>query len=196
MILHLRPGVLELLDEPTRVAAWLIGATLLHDGVGGTIVETEAYDATDPASHSFIGPTRRNQAMFGPAGHLYVYRSYGIHWCANVVCGPPGAGGAVLIRALEPLHGIAEMQARRGTGDLRLLCSGPGRLCAALGITGALDGTPLGGAVTIALSPDRPAIRATPRIGITRATDLDWRFVAEGSPWLSRRDRDSRTGRG
>ena len=192
MILHLRPGVPELLEPPTRVAARLIGATLLHGGVGGTIVETEPYDATEPASHSHIGPTRRNRAMFGPAGHLYVYRSYGIHWCVNIVCGP--AGGAVLIRALEPLHGTAEMRIRRGTDDVRLLCSGPGRLCAALGITGALDGTPLGGAMTIALSAQTPAVRATPRIGITRATDLNWRFVADGSPWLSRRDVDRRRG--
>ncbi|MCW5715786.1 MAG: DNA-3-methyladenine glycosylase [Bauldia sp.] len=187
MILRLAPGAPSLLGAPTTVAARLIGATLLHGGVGGTIVETEAYDETDPASHSFVGPTRRNRAMFGPAGHLYVYRSYGIHWCLNVVCGPAGTGGAVLIRALEPRHGIAEMRARRGVDDMRLLCSGPGRLCAALGVTGALDGTPIGGAVSIVLSPDSPAIRTTPRIGITRGTHLDWRFVADGSPWLSRR---------
>ncbi len=187
MILRLSPGTPLLAEPPTSVAALLIGATLLHAGVGGIIVETEAYDATDPASHSFIGQTRRNRAMFGSAGHLYVYRSHGIHWCLNIVCGPPGSGGAVLIRALEPLHGIAEMRARRGIDDVRLLCSGPGRLCAALGVTGALDGTPVGGAVTIALSDSRPAIRTTPRIGISRATRLEWRFVADGSPWLSRR---------
>lgn len=169
------------------MARRLIGGTLLHHGVGGVIVETEAYDATEPASHSFIGPTKRNRAMFGPAGHLYVYRSHGIHWCLNLVCGPAGSGGAVLIRALEPLHGLAEMVARRGTEDSRLLCSGPGRLSEALGVTGALDGAPLGEAVTITLGGTDAAIRATPRIGISRATHLDWRFVADGSPWLSRR---------
>ncbi|MGV8841111.1 MAG: DNA-3-methyladenine glycosylase [Bauldia sp.] len=187
MRLHLVPGAPVLLEPPTSVAARLIGGTLLHEGVGGIIVETEAYDATEPASHSFVGPTRRNRAMFGPAGHLYVYRSYGIHWCLNLVCGPAGSGGAVLIRSLEPRHGLAAMAARRGTVDERLLCSGPGRLCAALGVTGALDGAPVGGAVTVVLAERAVAIRATPRIGITRATHLEWRFVADGSPWLSRR---------
>lgn len=169
------------------VAAELIGATLTVDGVGGVVVETEAYDRTDPASHSFNGPTARNAAMFGPAGHAYVYRSYGMHWCLNLVCGAEPSGSAVLLRALRPTTGIEAMQARRASSELRQLCRGPGRLCQALGVTGALDGHPL----------DRPPFaieaRAAPvaiaqgrRVGITRGAETPWRFGLAGSPFLSR----------
>ena len=176
----------DLLAPVAEVATALIGATLLVNGVGGLIVETEAYDRHDPASHSNRGPTPRNAAMFGPAGHAYVYRSYGMHWCLNLVCGPePGA--AVLVRALQPLHGLPIMQARRGRLAERLLCAGPGRLCQALEVTSALDGLPL----------DQPpfhllprtgtcTVVAGPRIGITQGRDTPWRFGLQGSRYLSR----------
>jgi DNA-3-methyladenine glycosylase len=170
----------------TELARALLGATLLVDGVGGTIVETEAYDASDPASHSFGGPTTRNQAMWGPPGHAYVYRIYGLHWCLNLVGGAePGA--AVLLRALEPTHGLEVMAARRGTGEPRLLCAGPGRLAQALGVTGALDGAALAGApfgLTFAGEP--PAVVTGPRIGISKAAERPWRFGVAGSRFLSR----------
>ena len=167
-----------------QVARALIGATLLVDGVGGTIVETEAYDADDPASHSARGPSPRNAAMFGPARHAYVYRSYGIHWCFNIVCAP---GSAVLIRALEPTHGLDTMIARRGLADPRLLCAGPGRLCQALGIDARLDHAPID-ALPFTLIPATSAapLHAGPRIGITRAMDTPWRFCLAGSRYLSR----------
>lgn len=166
------------------VARDLLGTLLLVDGVGGTIVETEAYAREDPAAHSFNGPTARNQAMFGPSGRAYVYRSYGLHWCVNMVCLP---GSAVLIRALDPSQGLDTMRARRGTDDGRLLCRGPGRLCQALGITGALDGADLD-APPFELRPGtRPGgIVAGPRIGITKGVNTEWRFCVAASGALSR----------
>jgi len=170
-----------------EAAPGLIGWTLLRDGVGGRIVEVEAYHQDDPASHSFRGPTPRNRVMFGPAGHLYVYRSYGIHWCANIVCGDVGTGAAVLLRALEPTHGLDTMRARRGLTDERLLCSGPGRLTQALGLTGADDGASLLDAPFELLPPDGPTtVQRTTRVGITQAVEQPWRYVEAGSSWSSR----------
>jgi DNA-3-methyladenine glycosylase len=168
------------------VARALVGAMLHLDGVGGVIVETEAYRADEPASHSFGGPTRPNAAMFGPVGHAYVYRSYGLHWCLNVVCGT-APGSAVLIRALEPRDGLDAMRARRGREPLRDLCSGPGRLCQALAVTDTHDGLPLG-KPPFRLAPvsAAAALVVGPRIGISRAADLPWRFGLAGSPYLSR----------
>jgi DNA-3-methyladenine glycosylase len=166
----------------------LIGWTLLVDGVGGRIVEVEAYEESDPASHSFGGPRGRNVVMFGPPGHLYVYRSYGIHWCANIVCGPAGHGSAVLLRALEPTHGLDTMRARRGTTQDRLLCAGPGRLTQALGITNADNGADLRDAPFELLPPDHPAtVARTTRIGITKATEKEWRYLDAESAAVSRR---------
>jgi DNA-3-methyladenine glycosylase len=170
-----------------KVAPELIGATLLVDGVGGLIVEVEAYHHTDPAAHSYIGPTERNAVMFGPPGYAYVYRSYGIHWCLNFVCEAKGSASAVLIRALEPTQGLLAMRPRRGTSDPRTLCSGPGKVGQALGIDRSFNGLPL----------DRPPfeLRARrfgrdivtgPRIGISKAVELPWRYGLKGSPFLSR----------
>ena len=178
----------EFFDRPAAtVAAELIGCVLTVDGVGGVIVETEAYDGADPASHSVNGMTPRNAAMFGPPGRAYVYRSYGIHWCLNFVCEPEGNGAAVLIRALEPTAGIADMAARRGTDDPRKLCAGPGRLCQALAVDRSHDGMRLDAPpfeITPALSP--PLVAAGIRIGITRGVETHWRFGWSGSRFLSR----------
>jgi DNA-3-methyladenine glycosylase len=170
-----------------EVAPDLIGAILLVDGVGGRIVEVEAYDQEDPASHGYRGRTARNEAMFGPPGHAYVYRSYGIHWCLNLVCGEEGVAEAVLVRALEPTAGLFEQRRRRGLDDVRALCSGPGKLCQALAISGEHDGLPLD-APPFRLDPRRaaPQIVTGPRVGITRATELSWRYLLAGSPFVSR----------
>jgi DNA-3-methyladenine glycosylase len=169
------------------VAADLIGATLLCRGIGGIIVEVEAYHQTDPAAHSYRGRTPRNAVMFGAPGHAYVYRSYGIHWCLNFVCEPEGSASAVLIRALQPTDGIATMCRRRGVKEARLLCSGPGRLCEALGITGDANG--------LALEPpwfelrarlSAPELATGPRIGISVAVEHPWRYGLKGSPFLSK----------
>jgi DNA-3-methyladenine glycosylase len=170
-----------------EIAPELIGVTLLVDGIGGRIVEVEAYDQEDPASHGYRGRTERNASMFGPPGHAYVYRSYGIHWCLNLVCEGEGVASAALVRALEPTFGLDRMRARRGVDDPRLLCSGPGKLCQALAITQVHDGFAL----------DRPPFelreRAAPvevitgpRVGITRAADLPWRYAEAGSSYVSR----------
>ncbi|WP_322326886.1 DNA-3-methyladenine glycosylase [Cypionkella sp.] len=168
------------------VAPELIGFKLVVGETAGVIVETEAYELDDPASHSFSGPSRRNQAMFGLAGHSYVYRSYGLHWCMNVVC---NAGQAVLLRALQPVSGMATMAQRRGTQREQYLCSGPGKLTEALGINNSHDGLPLDGTAInlVALTGHQVPIVQGPRIGITRAIDLPWRWGAAGSPWLSRK---------
>lgn len=170
-----------------RVAPDLIGATLLVDGVGGIIVEVEAYHHTDPAAHSYRGPTPRNQVMFGPPGFVYVYRSYGIHWCVNFVCEKQGSASAVLIRALEPTHGIATMRRRRELQDERALCSGPGKLTQALGITIAHNGLALD-APPFALHAraTKPEIITGVRIGLTKAIDLPWRYGLKGSKFLSK----------
>jgi DNA-3-methyladenine glycosylase len=177
----------DFLADSHEVALMLIGATLLVDGVGGRIVETEAYDREDPASHSFSGPTPRNQAMFGPPGRAYVYRSYGIHWCLNFVCREEGHGAGVLIRALEPLQGLEAMRARRGLAEPRLLCSGPGRLGQALGISHELNGCRLDREPFELRAAAGPAqVLSGPRIGISKATDVNWRFGLAGSRFLSR----------
>src|SRR5436305_669744 len=178
----------DFLGDAPDVAQALIGAVLLVDGVGGRIVETEAYDRTDPASHTYSGLTPRNAAMFGPPGRAYVYRSYGIHWCLNFVCREQGHGAGVLIRALEPLEGLDKMRERRGTDNVRLLCSGPGKLGEALAITRNLNGHRLDRAPFKVFAPDRAHRVVTgPRIGITKAMEVHWRIGLEGSPFLSRR---------
>jgi DNA-3-methyladenine glycosylase len=171
-----------------EVAPELIGATLLVDGVGGTIVEVEAYDQDDPASHGFGGPTARTASMFGPPGHAYVYRSYGIHWCLNLVCAPDGRAEAALVRALEPTRGLAAMRERRGLEAARALCSGPGKLCQALGITRACDGLALNEPpFELVARESEPQLVVGPRVGITRAVEERWRYGLAGSPYLSRR---------
>jgi DNA-3-methyladenine glycosylase len=170
-----------------EVAPELIGTTLLVNGVGGVIVEVEAYAPDDPASHSYRGPTRANASMFGPPGHLYVYRSYGIHWCANVVCDIEGIGAAVLLRALEPTARVDQMRSRRGVAELLRLCSGPGRLTQALGVSGEQDGLPLDRWPIRLLPADGPvAVDVGPRVGISRAAHLPWRYALKDSAFVSR----------
>jgi DNA-3-methyladenine glycosylase len=179
---------LDLTRSPHDVAPELIGAQLYVDGVGGVIVEVEAYDHEDPAAHGF-GNRRsgRNASMFLPGGHAYVYRSYGIHWCLNFVCGEEGVAGAVLIRALKPTRNVHEMRKRRGLDDIRLLCAGPGRLCQALGVTRAHDGLPLDRApFEVKPAPHDVELVIGPRIGITKAVELPWRYGLAGSRYLSR----------
>jgi DNA-3-methyladenine glycosylase len=170
-----------------EVAPNLIGATLLVGGVGGVIVEVEAYHHTEPAAHSYRGPTPRNLVMFGPPGFAYVYRSYGIHWCVNFVCEKQGSASAVLIRALEPTHGIAAMRRRRKLHDERSLCSGPGKLTEALGITIAHNGLPLDAPpISLHARAAKPEIAVGLRIGITKAVELPWRYGLKGSRFLSK----------
>jgi DNA-3-methyladenine glycosylase len=184
---------LNLRRSPHEVAPELIGAQLTVDGVGGIIVEVEAYDHEDPAGHGFRNRrTERNASMFLGGGHAYVYRSYGIHWCLNIVCEDEGVAGAVLLRALEPTLGVEEMAARRGVSELRLLCSGPGRLTQALGVTREHDGLRFD-RPPFELLPrtTTPEIVTGPRIGITKAVDLPWRYGLAGSRFLSRPFRPS-----
>jgi len=170
-----------------EVAPELVGVELYVDGVGGVIVEVEAYDQKDPAAHSYRGRTERTRSMFGPPGHAYVYRSYGVHWCLNFVCEPEGIASAVLIRAVEPLEGLELMQERRGLASPRLLCAGPGRLCQALGVTWEHDGLPLD-EPPFELRPRTRDVELAvgPRIGITKAAERPWRYGLAGSPFLSR----------
>ena len=169
------------------VAPDLIGATLLFKGTGGVIVEVEAYHQTDPAAHSFGGRTQRNLVMFGPPGYAYIYRSYGIHWCLNFVCEPEGMASAVLIRALAPTQGLPAMRRRRGVSDERLLCSGPGRLCEALGITDTQYGLPLDQPpFQIFARADDVEVAVGPRIGLTKAVEHPWRYGLKGSRFLSK----------
>src|SRR3981189_2527191 len=170
-----------------EVAPDLIGATLLVNGVGGVIVEVEAYHHTGPAAHSFRGPTPRNQVMFGPPGFAYVYRSYGIHWCVNFVCERPGSASAVLIRALQPTHGIPAMRRRRGLHHNRWLCSGTGKLTEALGRSHAQHGLPPDApSVGADGRAKKPEMAAGVRIGITKAVELPWRYGLKGSKFLSK----------
>jgi DNA-3-methyladenine glycosylase len=169
------------------VAPELVGTELYVDGIGGMIVEVEAYDHEDPAAHGFRGRTERNTAMFGPPGHAYVYRSYGIHWCLNFVCEDEGVASAVLIRALEPTQGMETMAARRRGAAPRLLAAGPGRLCEALAITRDHDGLPLDRPpFELRERRGEPELVAGTRVGITKAADRPWRYGLAGSRFLSR----------
>jgi len=170
-----------------EVAPELIGAELYVDGVGGVIVEVEAYDPADPAAHGYRGRTERNASMFGPPGRAYVYRSYGVHWCLNLVCGAEGIASAVLVRAIEPTRGLETMAERREVDTAGLLCAGPGRLCQALAVTRDHDGLPLD-RPPFELRPRAraPEVLTGPRIGISKAADLPWRYGLAGSRFLSR----------
>jgi DNA-3-methyladenine glycosylase len=178
---------IDFMRNSSEVASRLIGMTLLVGGVGGIIVETEAYDGEDPASHSFSGPTPRNAVMFGPPGRAYVYLSYGIHWCLNLVCREVGHGAGVLIRALEPTSGVSTMIKRRRQQDPRILCAGPGRLGQALGITRELNGQRVDTApFSLTAANVRARVVCGPRIGISKAVDRPWRFGLAGSRYVSR----------
>lgn len=180
-------AALDFTSPSSELARRLIGVTVLIDGVGGRIVETEAYDFTDPASHCFNGQTLRNGSMFGPPAHVYIYRSYGLHWGMNFVCCEEGHGAGVLIRALEPTTGIDIMRQRRGVDDVRLLCSGPGRLCQALGVTHRLNGASLDAPpFQLLLATEPVSVVSGPRIGISKAVDVPWRFGLAGSRFVSR----------
>jgi DNA-3-methyladenine glycosylase len=169
------------------IAPELLGCSLYVDGAGGIIVEIEAYHHTEPAAHSYRGPTPRNAVMFGPPGYAYVYRSYGIHWCLNFVCEAEGSASAILIRALVPTAGLESMCARRGLDNQRLLCAGPGRVAQALGITRAHNGLALDAPPFLILPRQAPVeVVCGPRIGITKAVELPWRYGVKGSRFLSR----------
>jgi DNA-3-methyladenine glycosylase len=171
-----------------EVAPDLIGATFLVNGVGGIIVEVEAYDQTDPAAHSFRGPTPRNAVMFGPPGYTYVYLSYGLNWCVNLVCQAAGSAAGVLLRAIEPTHGLAAMRQRHGVTDAKALCSGPGKLCEALAITKALSELPIDRSpIALHARSGGAEIATGVRIGLTKAVDLPWRYGLKGSKYLSKR---------
>jgi DNA-3-methyladenine glycosylase len=177
----------DFMESSPVIARRLIGAMLLVDGVGGVIVETEAYDESEPASHAFLGPTHRNAVLFGAPGHAYIYFSYGIHWCLNIVCREVGHGAGVLIRALEPAIGIPEMIRRRNQTELGILCAGPGRLAQALGVTGRLNGKPIDAPpFEILAAKKRARVVRGPRIGITKATERAWRFGLSDSLFHSR----------
>ena len=183
------PADIDFNADALAVARRLIGVTLLVDGVGGRIVETEAYDQSDAASHTYGGPTKRCAVMFGPPAHAYVYRSYGLHWCFNTVCREAGHGAGVLLRALEPTHGLDRMRARRGLDNPRLLCAGPGRLTQALGVDLHHAGMSLQAPPFALLQPaDVVAadVVSGPRIGISKAQDAPWRFGERHSRFLSR----------
>ncbi|MGI8631053.1 MAG: DNA-3-methyladenine glycosylase [Solirubrobacterales bacterium] len=170
------------------LARKLIGCVLLVDGVGGTIVETEAYHEREAACHAHIGPTARNHVLFGEPGDAYVYLSYGIHHLLNIVAEPAGQGAAVLIRALEPTDGLGQMRRRRGLDPARDLCSGPGKLSQALAVDLSLNGQRVDEAPfrVLAGAGEPPAVTTGPRIGITKAAELPWRFCAAASPYISR----------
>ena len=183
------PAAIDFSAASDLVARQLIGVQFLIDGVGGTIVETEAYDQHDLASHSFGGPNTRNAAMFGPPGRAYVYRSYGIHWCMNFVCREAGHGAGVLVRAVQPTHGLDRMRLRRGLDDIRLLCAGPGRVGQALGIDRSFDGLRLDQLPFALFAPDQAldlAVVTGPRVGISKAVEQPWRFGLAGSRFFSR----------
>jgi DNA-3-methyladenine glycosylase len=185
-------------DRPVlEVAPELVGCTVVHGRTAGTIVETEAYHEQEPACHAFAGLTRRTRTLFGPPGRAYVYRSYGIHALLNAVCEPEGVGAAVLIRALSPSAGLQLMRARRGLEVEQELCSGPGRLTQALGIGLDLNDSALDGGPIVILPREAPApeiVASAPRVGISKAVELPWRFCAAGDrnvsrprPWRTRR---------